>query len=857
MPTLLERLITFRTQPNTVLFAGAGVGKRVDLPTWPEYLSGLADVCRQFGDQLSGDLILQKISEEDYLGAATVYRACKRIPQGESHSALAAPFRRTLLNEEIDRLVPVVGLGYSAIVTTNYDRSLHDAYSRMSGRAPIPVELDDNSLRGAALRKEHFIARIHGRAELPKSIVLSQADYDRLRSNSTYLDFVMDILKTRHCLFVGFSFADPALAGLLALYQQNFGPHFPSFHVALVASADAKLVSRLREVNIDVWEYRPDNGHRELWQSFRDTYDRIRVPAGVPGTERSATVPTRPAAAHRFMAFAYSQLQVRAERGPITRAVHDGVVHAIIAEAGDSGASRGEVVQAVRVHLTLSADEAEEAVLTSIASLAARKDVAEVGERYYCVKPPSSALSDHVTELARSLLTRMRVRERVILNNNDEKAARRLIEDVLLARAWDVAAHFAGAATGGWAADLPNVVERIISQLQKRGTLSAPGAMARALLDVLQSPEDREAELLAQLGRAAFGLQVLLATPRQALLQKYALPQRIYLDANILLPAITEGYPLRPLYLDLLQRMATAASQAGVPFRIIAGSPFADEIIHHRKKAQELVYERGLQDPDRLTRHIGFYSATNTNVFVGGYASFVGRGKNEIPFEDFLKRAAPYDDRKSLEQFLKRVGIDTEWMDYREDQHDRFRDIYNKLLEGYEGDKPWYERSKDTVLIVHEAQQLTRLRVDAEEGVRSIFVTADARLRRIMHADSRLHDLLGATVTDLGLVALVDVMIGLSSDARATSRLFWAIPQQSGERAVFDYFVGLALREYEYGLDIPMQEVASSIARQAVADAKTLQLDLLSNSPNDVARTAEFLDRYENQFFERLKAPRS
>jgi hypothetical protein len=151
--------------------------------------------------------------------------------------------------------------------------------------------------------------------------------------------------------------------------------------------------------------------------------------------------------------------------------------------------------------------------------------------------------------------------------------------------------------------------------------------------------------------------------------------------------------------------------------------------------------------------------------------------------------------------------------------------------------------------VPNPSAQLTQLKIDASAGVNSIFVSADSQLRRVLRADPDLHDMLGRMVSHLGLMAIVDVMVGLDADARSLARLIWAGRYDDNERALLDYFVGLALREYSDAVAMDMQDVARKLATEAARDATARQLDLFSADPEDVAVNAHFLDRYETEFF--------
>lgn len=224
--TLSKRLSNFLDRPNPILFVGSGVGRRVGMPDWRGFMEYLASECDRFGDPTSAALIRQRVGRGQFLAAATVYKTCDSIPQGERWKGLAGPFRSTISPGDLNKLEALVGINVTAIVTTNYDHSLHDAHATFKKSWAVPIERGDGSLRGASLRKEFFVARIHGRAELPTSMVVDTQDYRLLEADKDYWDFLLHILSSRSILFLGFSFIDPAIDHILSTYEEKFGPAF-------------------------------------------------------------------------------------------------------------------------------------------------------------------------------------------------------------------------------------------------------------------------------------------------------------------------------------------------------------------------------------------------------------------------------------------------------------------------------------------------------------------------------------------------------------------------------------------------------------------------------------------------------
>lgn len=77
---LSKVILDFACNGRPVLFTGAGVGKKVDFLLWQEYLTGLADVCAEHGDEDSAYLMRKKLAAGHVVGAAGVYEDFRENP---------------------------------------------------------------------------------------------------------------------------------------------------------------------------------------------------------------------------------------------------------------------------------------------------------------------------------------------------------------------------------------------------------------------------------------------------------------------------------------------------------------------------------------------------------------------------------------------------------------------------------------------------------------------------------------------------------------------------------------------------------------------------------------------------------
>jgi len=113
-----------------------------------------------------------------------------------------------------------------------------------------------------------------------------------------------------------------------------------------------------------------------------------------------------------------------------------------------------------------------------------------------------------------------------------------------------------------------------------------------------------------------------------------------------------------------------------------------------------------------------------------------------------------------------------------------------------------------------------------------------------------LEGLSGMAGSDLRLVALGGVVVGVGGDPRSLAGLVWAAPTGDEEKVLFEYFISLGLREYHEGLATELQHLAQRSAEEARATVETERLKIFSHEVPDIERTAAFLDRFEDRFYQ-------
>ena len=224
------------SREELLLFAGAGIGKRVNLPDWNQYGEMIAAFAEKYEPEIAA-LMRSRIRAQRYPEAFAFLDQCDKLPAADRFKALAQPFVDPGPNP--DPLLPLVRLPFEAIITTNFDTSLINAYAKAHGRAARTAGPSDTPLKECPFLAEFYIARIHGKVEYPPSMVLTSDAYGTLEQDASYVDFLNFAFTHRSCLFLGFSFVDPAISNVLATIAKKSIVAAKTHHALLPKSAPA------------------------------------------------------------------------------------------------------------------------------------------------------------------------------------------------------------------------------------------------------------------------------------------------------------------------------------------------------------------------------------------------------------------------------------------------------------------------------------------------------------------------------------------------------------------------------------------------------------------------------------------
>lgn len=300
-----RELIELVASGEAMLIVGAGSSVRVGYVTWNGLMGELENLANRYGtglDQTRKGAALAYAEDikshiRDQTGGLGRYYALlqnlfspKNPPFDDFHRKLASlPFR--------------------GILTTNYDIVLEAALGELE-----PQSAYDNSLvidENSAGRVHEFlmamnndkritqrIAHLHGKFDIPDSIILSIEDYHkvyglRLPANqgqrnvewTLHRKLLWAVLATRRVVFVGFSMNDPYFNEMLETVSADLWRWDKSIHFAIMSisstnaeNSKTRADGLRREYGVDTVFYEdPDNSHQGLDKIVDDIEEACQI----------------------------------------------------------------------------------------------------------------------------------------------------------------------------------------------------------------------------------------------------------------------------------------------------------------------------------------------------------------------------------------------------------------------------------------------------------------------------------------------------------------------------------------------------------------------------------------------------
>lgn len=828
----------FASAERPILFTGAGASMLARLPDWSGLLNSMAEAIRA-KDPLTANQIVTYVAKGSLTRAADFFLITDEILDVEKNDIL----KGLLKAYDPTPLVPLAKLPFTGVLTTNFDRSIFDAIAAArSGKTANDYSLGDPKFIQAAFEQDLFVARIHGAAEFPPSIILSENQFKQLLENEVYLDVLSENMLHRSILFLGFSFYDPAIKFVFERLEKKFGCALPSKHLALLPSSNAaELITKAARLNLSVVKYDPSDRHAALWQGIEKCTQALK------SAPRPVVVVSHPySVTKQYLASCYARATTAAATAPLREIIIEGIISALLQSAHPKGLSPSDIREGVRKAIGVKGREFEEYVDAALKQLVEgclarkHKNAEGKGVKFVWAKAPEAdtTLRDALQALTKSVAERAHALLGWTPPKHVLDVVTVFIKEVVHQRGWDLGAAFAA----GRAPDGVSYKALLVECAGKMPTFDRQ-RLEQVMESIFLSPTETEAKLLGELGRISFALELAFQAPRSTLFHRSALPRRIYFDANFLMPAFVEGHPHFQTYRAALARLMNASARAATPIQLIAYYGYLNEIISHRNLALNYAKEAGDELDVVLRSDALYHGPGNINVFLGGYANALHNGM-AVDFESYLARVAPYKNEGELRRWLDKQGIVV--VDCP--KAPPYPELY-AVLERANGPRLARSEGKEVVLVEHDAFQMTLLDADRRKGERALFVTAD----RLLFGDiqnSPFSELCEFMVSNVGLVQLIDVLVGLGDGDRSLGELLWSSRLSEKNDQLRAVLTIEALTKYQTGLSMKLADVVDAQSGKVSSELERLGLNLDSHDPKQRVKAFRSLNTLKADFFQ-------
>ena len=252
-----------------VLFVGAGISSRIvrsdgtRVPNWNEFVGQLIEFAYRreyFSDEEKYDLF-DMLRHNKSISVAQI--VIDELKESEFQEFLSEVFHNLEPNDPIYPLL--CKMCFRAIVTTNFDTLIEDAFQRFAPQK-IKTWTQDEIHENLAQIEEQFLLKLHGTYERQSTVILGIQGYlECLYKNQIILELMESLLLTTTFLFVGYSMSDPDINQMIdyinVINNRNNRNHYIAVEKGRITALERKYLRKHK--NLVVVEYENQTGSHE------------------------------------------------------------------------------------------------------------------------------------------------------------------------------------------------------------------------------------------------------------------------------------------------------------------------------------------------------------------------------------------------------------------------------------------------------------------------------------------------------------------------------------------------------------------------------------------------------------------
>lgn len=252
-----------------VLFVGAGISSRIkradstSVPNWNEFVKQLVEYAyrRDYFDATEKQILLEMLKDNKSISVAQI--VIDELKKTEFQSFLSEMFHGLEPNDPIYPLL--CKMNFRAIVTTNFDTLIEDAFQRYAPKK-IKAWTQNDISENLCQIEDKFLLKLHGTYERQATIVLGLQGYlECIYKNQVMQELMESLLLTNTFLFIGYSMSDLDMNELIdyinAISSGNNRNHYMAVEKGKFSNLERKYLRKHK--NITIIEYENKTGSHE------------------------------------------------------------------------------------------------------------------------------------------------------------------------------------------------------------------------------------------------------------------------------------------------------------------------------------------------------------------------------------------------------------------------------------------------------------------------------------------------------------------------------------------------------------------------------------------------------------------
>lgn len=252
-----------------VLFVGAGVSARIkrtdgtSVPNWNEFVNQLVEFAykRDYFDDSEKQELLSMVKSNKTIAVAQI--VIDELKESEFQAFLVNAFHGLEPNDIIYPLI--CKMMFRAIVTTNFDTLIEDAFQRYASKK-IKTWTQNDICDNLSQIEDVFLLKLHGTYERQATVVLGLRGYlESIHKNKMIKEFMESLFLNNTFLFIGYSMSDPDLNDMLdylnVISNSNGRVNYLAIEKGKVSSLEKKYLRKHK--NIALIEYQNQTGTHE------------------------------------------------------------------------------------------------------------------------------------------------------------------------------------------------------------------------------------------------------------------------------------------------------------------------------------------------------------------------------------------------------------------------------------------------------------------------------------------------------------------------------------------------------------------------------------------------------------------